>query len=188
MTGFVWLLLAAAASDPWTWWIQPCTKDLAAESACEAGDSELAEWALHAWQSSSGGKLSFTRTMSEDKARLRFYWAAGAAGLYGETRPLRVEGQDGAAIYVLPDLTQLGPDIAVAGKKDRLFRHSVVYLTFLHESGHALGHPHTRDFDSIMYSFGYGGDILEYFARYRRKLSAREDIPRQAGIRLGASP
>jgi hypothetical protein len=27
-----------------------------------------------------------------------------------------------------------------------------------------------------MYSFEYGGNILEYFARYRRKLESREDI------------
>jgi Matrixin len=186
MTPFLWLLLAATTPDPWTWWIQPCTKELATESACEAGDAELAEWALAAWQSASDGKLRFTRATAEEKARLRFYWATGAAGLYGETRPLRVGGQTGAAIYVLPDLAQLGPEIAAAGKQDRLFRHTVVYLTFLHESGHALGHPHTSDFDSIMYSFGYGGDILEYFARYRRKLGAREDISRNAGIRLGA--
>ena len=184
MTAALWLLLAAAASDPWTWWIQPCTKEIAAEAACEASDAELAEWALHAWQAASDGKLSFTRTLSEDKARMRFYWATGRAGLYGETRALRVDGRDGAAIYVLPDLTQLGKDIAASGQKDPLFRHSVVYLTFLHESGHALGHPHTRDFDSIMYSFGYGGDIQEYFARYRRKLGSREDIPQQPGIRL----
>jgi hypothetical protein len=184
MTPFL-LLLLAAAPDSWTWWIQPCTKEMAAEAGCEAADAELAEWALRAWQSASGGKLSFTRAISEDKARLRFYWATGAAGLYGETRPLRVDDQLGAAIYVLPDLTQLGPDIASAGARDRLFRHSVVYMTFLHESGHALGHPHTRDFDSIMYSFGYGGDILEYFSRYRRKLAARADISRTPGIRLG---
>jgi matrixin len=183
----VWLLLLAAASSPdtWSWWVQPCTRELAAECACETADNELAEWALGAWQSASEGKLRFTRAASEQKARLRFYWATGAAGLYGETRPLRVDGQAGAAIYVLPDLTQLGADIAAAGQKDKLFRHTVVYLTFLHESGHALGHAHTADFDSIMYSFRYGGDILEYFSRYRRKLAARDDIRAHAGIRLG---
>src|SRR5512132_1647033 len=80
MIPLLWLLLAAASSsDPWTWWIQPCTKQVATEAACEADDSELAEWALHAWQVSSGGKLSFTRTLSEDKARLRFYSATRAA-------------------------------------------------------------------------------------------------------------
>ena len=48
-----------------------------------------------AWQSASDGKLRFTRATSEEKARLRFYWATGAAGSYGETRPLRVDGQIG---------------------------------------------------------------------------------------------
>jgi hypothetical protein len=184
MTPLLLLLGAAASPDIWTWWIQPCTKQLAAQCACEATDTELAEWALGAWQTSSGGKLRFTRASGEDQARLRFYWAAGASGLYGETRPLRVDGQNGAAIYVLPDLKQLGREIAVAGEKDKLFRDTVVYLTFLHESGHALEHPHTADFDSIMYSFVYGGDILEYFSRYRRKLRARDDIRANAGIRL----
>lgn len=186
---WLWLLFAAAApqnaqQDIWTWWIQPCTAKLTAECGCDPADSELAEWALASWQSASEGKLRFTRAPGEEQARLRIYWAAGAAGLYGETRPLMMDGQPGAAIYVLPDITQLGPEIAAAGKSDRLFRHTIVYLTFLHESGHALGHPHTRDYDSIMYSFGYGGDILEYFARYRRKLSARQDIRKNPGIRL----
>jgi Matrixin len=186
MTPVLWLLLAAAATpDSWTWWIQPCTQEMAAASACEGTDEQLAEWALAAWQAASDGKLRFTRVTSEESARLRFYWATGAAGRYGETRPLRVDGQIGAAIYVRPDLTQFGPLIAVAGNQDHLFRHTVVYMTILHESGHALGHPHTSNFDSIMYSFGYGGDILEYFARYRRKLSKREDIPTRSGIRLG---
>ncbi len=27
-----------------------------------------------------------------------------------------------------------------------------------------------------MYSFGFGGDIVEYFERYRRKIGARQDI------------
>jgi hypothetical protein len=190
---WLWLLLAAAQTTPektpdgWTWWIQPCTPPIAAEAACESADAELAEWALSAWQANSEGKLHFTRATAEDKARLRFYWATGSAGLYGETRSLRVDGRIGAAIFVLPDLNQLGKEISAAGKEDRLFRDTVVYLTFLHESGHALGHPHTREFDSIMYSFAYGGDILEYFARYRRSLKARQDIRKNPGIVLGTS-
>jgi hypothetical protein len=185
MTAWLWLLLAAASPDTYSWWVQPCTPKLAAESGCEAADTELAEWALDAWQSASDGKLRFTRAAAEERARIRIYWVNGATGLYGETVPILVDGERGAAIYVLPDLTQLGPEIAGAGKQDRLFRHTVVYLTCLHESGHALHHEHTADFDSIMYSFGYGGDILEYFARYRRLLSAREDIRMHPGIRLG---
>ena len=33
-----------------------------------------------------------------------------------------------------------------------------------------------------MYSFQYGGDIEEYFGRYRRKLAVREDIRKNAGM------
>lgn len=33
-----------------------------------------------------------------------------------------------------------------------------------------------------MYSFGYGGDIVEYFERYRRLLKTRTDIRAHSGI------
>ena len=33
-----------------------------------------------------------------------------------------------------------------------------------------------------MYYFGYGGDINEYFGRYRRKLTVREDIRKNSGL------
>jgi predicted Zn-dependent protease len=58
----------------------------------------------------------------------------------------------------------------------------VLYLTCLHESGHALGLEHTDAFADIMYNFQYGGDIAEYFARYRRLLTVREDIRKHSGI------
>ena len=57
---------------------------------------------------------------------------------------------------------------------DALFRDTIVYLTCLHELGHALGLAHTADFADVMYFFGFGGDITEFFGRYRRTLrSAR---------------
>ena len=182
----VLLLCGQAAAETWSYWVQPCTEDLARKSSCEPGDTELARWALDAWQAARGGKLSFERSGSETKARLRIYWAHGAMGLYGEARPIEVDGQRGAEVYVLPDITQLGPEIAAMARKDHLFRHAVVYLTCLHESGHAIGLDHTRDFDDIMYSFRYGGDIVEYFSRYRRLLAARDDIRKHAGIVLKA--
>ena len=112
--------------------------------------------------------------------------------MYGEARPIVVDRKPGAAVYVRPDLSQLGPEIDATGRRDPLFRHAIVYLTCLHESGHAIGLPHTAAYDDIMYNFGYGGDIVEYFARYRRKLTTREDIRKHSGIspsdqrRLGA--
>ena len=65
---------------------------------------------------------------------------------------------------------------------DRLLRDAIVYLTCLHESGHALGLSHTAVFADIMYSFQFGGDIHEYFGRYRRKLATRDDIAKYSGM------
>jgi hypothetical protein len=36
-----------------------------------------------------------------------------------------------------------------------------------------------------MYSFQFGGDITEYFGRFRRKLEARADIRKQSGMSDG---
>ncbi|MBI1896426.1 MAG: matrixin family metalloprotease [Acidobacteria bacterium] len=169
------LVLAAgpAAAEVFTYWIEPCTHR---EAECQPADEELAEWAMQAWENASGGLLDFERSPLS-KARIRLYWAAnGNAGLYGEARAIHVDGKSGAELYIRPDLQALGHKVAGAAGKDRLFRHVIVYLTCLHEAGHALGLEHTRSFSDIMYSFEYGGDILEYFGRYRRKLARREDI------------
>jgi hypothetical protein len=65
---------------------------------------------------------------------------------------------------------------------DHLLRDAIVYLTCLHETGHAIGLMHTAVFEDIMYSFQYGGDITGYFARYRRLLKIREDIQSNSGL------
>jgi predicted Zn-dependent protease len=56
-----------------------------------------------------------------------------------------------------------------------------VYLTCLHETGHALGLSHTVEFADIMYTFQAGGDIPEYFGRYRRQIKTRADIEKVTG-------
>ena len=97
-------------------------------------------------------------------------------------RPIVVGGQEGAAVFIRPDTDSLGPDIARRARADTLLRDSIVYLTCLHELGHALGLPHTRDFRDIMYYFGYGGDVVEYFARYRAQIHSRNDIATVSGL------
>ena len=56
-------------------------------------------------------------------------------------------------------------------------RDTIVYLTCVHELGHAFGLVHTSAFADIMYSFQYGGDFVAYFGRFRQKLESREDVP-----------
>jgi hypothetical protein len=166
------LVLFAAVSHAATlrYWVQPCTT---AESGCHAGDPELAQWALEAWQTATEGRLAFEKSAGEDKAHIRIYWANGNQGLYGEARPLLVDGVRGAEVYVLPPADN---------RQDPLLRETIVYLTCLHETGHALGLSHTAAFNDIMYSFQFGGDIPEYFGRYRRALTRREDIRKHPGM------
>jgi len=137
-------------------------------------DPQLAEWALRAWQGASAGTLQFNPVKNRELARIRLFWATAEQGMYGEARPILVEGKRGAEVYVRPAPLSLN--------EDKLLRDAVVYLTCLHETGHALGLPHTAAFDDIMYSFQYGGDIPEYFGRYRRKLKTRDDIGKNAGL------
>lgn len=144
------------------YWVEPCTNP---ETLCVAGDQQLARWAFEAWEKASHGRLHFIGTRDRDKAEIQVVWATPASGLYGETV--------GQVVNIR---------IAADGIRDPLLRDTIVYLTCLHEEGHALGLEHTAHFDDIMYNFQYGGDIAEYFGRYRRKLSVREDIRRNSGL------
>jgi hypothetical protein len=161
--------VAGAAADT-SFYVAPCVDP---STGCEPGDLNLARWALESWQTASEGKLHFVETKEESKALLRFVWASPAGGLYGETVGIDVNGQHGSQIYIVN---------TTRGITDHLLRDTIVYLTCLHESGHALGLSHTDQFADIMYYFGYGGDINEYFGRYRRKLSTRDDIRKNSGL------
>jgi hypothetical protein len=152
-----------------------------ATSGYSSADRRLAQWAIEAWQRAAGAALKLTPA-PEATARVRLYWAGPNGGQYGETRPLVVGGHIGAAVFIRPDTTALGPEIAALARTDRLLRDSIVYLTCVHELGHALGLAHTADFRDIMYSFLYGGDIVEYFSRYRRQLGSRAEIPQVSGL------
>ena len=173
---------AASAAEVYNYWIQPCTEDVAADSGCNVADPELARWALEAWQKAGGSGLQFVAADGEYTARIRVYWLGKRPQLYGDTQLVFLNGKRGAAIEVHPDLTQFGPPIAAVGRDDKLFRDTVVYLTCLHEAGHGIGLEHTADFADIMYSFQYGGDVVEYFNRYRRMLKERPDIRAHSGI------
>ncbi len=162
--------LPASAADL-TYWIEPCT--VMTSLACAPEDTDLARWAFAAWESASEGRLHLIENKDRATSLIRLVWAQKDGGLYGETEPIVVQGRRGAEIHVLAE---------PPGQGDRLLRDAIVYLTCLHESGHALGLSHTRAFPDIMYSFQYGGDIGEYFGRYRRRLMTREDIRKNSGM------
>ena len=155
------------------------------EAEARPADTDLALWAFESWQRAAGGKLKFVEAAAEAEALVRLYWVPAAGGQYGEMRPLEVRGRRGAAVYIRPDTSALGSEIATRAGLDPLFRETIVYLTCLHELGHALGLSHTAEFEDVMYFFGFGGDIGEFFGRYRRTLRERDDIRGSSGLSAG---
>jgi hypothetical protein len=144
-------------------------------------DPELATWALRAWEKAVGGTLKFVPA-GESEALVQVHFVGPGGGQYGEMRPLAMRGRRGAAVYIRPDTNALGEDIARIANGDPLFRDTIVYLTCLHELGHALGLEHTATYADIMFFFGYGGDIPGFFSRYRKQLKSRADIQNVSGL------
>lgn len=153
-------------------------------SEYRVADRDLALWALDDWARATRGTIRFEEA-TEAEALVRLHWVPARAGQYGEARPIRVGGRRGAEVFIRPDVSALGPDLARLAAIDPLLRDTIVYLTCLHEIGHALGLDHTADFADIMYFFGFGGDIPAFFGRYRDRLDGRRDIAAASGLSPG---
>jgi len=138
----------------------------------------LVERAMRTWTTASNGVFTMRRTFLATEVGIRIYFN-GAGGNYGETRPhIDASGLiDAAEVNIAADAP-----IDV----DPLTRGIIIYLTALHEIGHALGLEHTRNFDDIMYLFRQPGDGPRYFGNYRKLLRSPEDIGSASATGLSA--
>ena len=147
----------------------------------QPSDGELARAAFEAWARESAGRLRFVEAGEAD-AIIHLIWIAPGSGVYGEMRRVIIDDLPRAFVYVTPAIDGQGPAIARLAGRDPLLRDTIVYLTCVHELGHAVGLPHTAEFEDIMYSFAFGGDIVRYFMRYRDRLDDRADITNHSGL------
>lgn len=174
---FAVLSLSVGAAEI-TYWIQPCEPGY----ECQAADAALAKAALATWQHEEPS-LTFRQVTDIKQARFRFVWVNINESLYGEARPFvfakgLLDDVIGYQLTIRTSTKGLGEPIESQALKDPLLRDAIVYLTCVHETGHALSLRHTANFSDIMYSFQYGGDIGEYFQRYRRRVQSRDDFSR----------
>jgi hypothetical protein len=147
-----------------------------------AQDRELAVLAFEAWARESGGRLRLLPAGNESEAALRLRWVAAAKDRAGELPRMPVPGKPGAIIFVSPGLGAPGVTLSARIERDRLFRDTIVYLSCLHQIGHALGLSDTTNPEDAMFSFHYGGDLENYFLRFRNRLQSRTDIRRLSGL------
>jgi hypothetical protein len=145
--------------------------------AAPSGAEILVVKALATWTRAAGGRFVLQQTRAQETALVSIRFAQ-ADGIYGETSP-RIDpatGMIGSAEVLIA--RQVGGD--------PMPQQIVIYLTALHELGHALGLPHTDAFDDIMYSFTRPGDGERYFGAYQRRLRSSDDIG--AARATGLSP
>jgi hypothetical protein len=142
------------------------------------GDNELATWAFEEWERAVGGTIRLERIVQESEAMIRLYWLSPTVGKYGEMKPQAAARPQSALVFVRPDTHAKHKTLGPAAAKDPLLRDTIVYLTSLHEIGHALGLDHTDAADDVMGTEG----SAENFQRYRRRLKTRADIAKVAWL------
>jgi hypothetical protein len=136
------------------------------------------ERAMKTWTDAAAGRFTLKKATRADEAPLRIRFVSSDA-VFGEARP-RLDPQSGAIVAA-----EVAINADIVG--DELQQQIIVYLTALHELGHALGLPHTDVFETIMYSFRRPDDGVRYFAAYRQRLRSVDDIGSPGATGLAAA-
>lgn len=136
---------------------------------------DMVRRALATWAKASEGALVFRETPEFPPTGIRVRFVTGDIH-FGETMP---STDHDSGWIVRADVV-----LSVDSPGDVLQKRLVLYLTALHEVGHALGLRHTDEFNAIMFRFRSPADPPRYFLRYRKALRSVEDIGREGASGL----
>jgi hypothetical protein len=131
------------------------------------GGDQLVERAMASWTTAANGLFRLERRPNRDGADIRVHFF---------TRDWRYGMTDARPDPRTGLLTSAEVVVAGDADGDALDHQIVIYLTALHELGHALGLSHTADISHIMYLFREPGDGERFFGTYRRRLRSADDI------------
>ncbi|MEP7305106.1 MAG: matrixin family metalloprotease [Acidobacteriota bacterium] len=140
-------------------WIDP--------AGAPTGGDRLVERAMQTWTTAANGRFRLEQSATRNGAGIRVHFFT-RDWRYGMTEA-RPDPRTGL-------LTSAEVVVAADADGDALDRQIVVYLTALHELGHAIGLAHSADIGDIMYLFRNPGDGARFFGTYRRRLRSADDI------------
>jgi hypothetical protein len=140
-------------------WIDP--------ARAPAGGDALVERAMKTWTAVADGRFRLDRSATKDAAAIRVHFFT-RDWRYGMTQA-RPDPRTGL-------LAEAEVVVSADADGDALDHQIVVYLTALHELGHAIGLSHSADINDIMYLFRLPGDGERFFGTYRKRLRSADDI------------